>query len=668
MTMAKISDEEILLEVTSHYATWTQDNDQRRTRKNGWDDVTDAYWGKLPDNWPYTSRVVDPRIRTVVLEKNARLLNSKLRGRLVPRETGDVLKARINNTILDFQWDAATHGGTMLSKWSTMDKDTRLYGDCYALVPWKTVKEGDKVKFDGNEFRPLDIRDCGRDSTANNVRDSKWFQVREWAKVEDLEAVSEANQLPKYPGIDMLKELMSKNSGGDRRDNRYLNKSLSNQGLTDRVGTDLSFPTVEVVTEYRADEWITFSPRFNLILRRIKNPYRHGRIPVVQLTYYPVTGNPYGESEVEAVLPIWRAIQATINGYLDSMNIHMNPPLKILEGTARIETIVFGAAAQWMMDRPDSVTEFQGSGEALRYFQTTYSSLVSAFNSGVGEISQGTSNIDPFNPEKTATEVKQSSRQQNTRDQKNQTALAECIEDMMFMWLSNNQQFLFEDETQQKRVFRIVGSEMFEYFKRAGLDQMELPEEGANAIAEIVHQTGGNISPEDLNLLTQAGEVPKYPVVENPNVRDPNKMKISPKMTVSEVGDEATLTVVPSDMDGTYDYVADVRSMASGSDVDMQNGRLKAFEMLKDPAVLQLLQGSGVVPNMKELLVSTLQDLGLNDAERYFTKQEAVAGAVPSQGISPTPALPVPGVPGVLPPGPQGIDPSQTNQPIGLQG
>src|SRR5882672_5501680 len=92
----------ILIQVLRHYNDWVEDNDKRRTRPNGWDAITDAYWGKLPTDWPYNSRVVDPRIRTTVIEKDARLLNNKLRGRLVPREGGDVLGAQINNALLDF--------------------------------------------------------------------------------------------------------------------------------------------------------------------------------------------------------------------------------------------------------------------------------------------------------------------------------------------------------------------------------------------------------------------------------------------------------------------------------------------------------------------------------------------------------------------------------------
>ena len=125
--------EKTKLQINQHYRMWTEDNEKRWTRRFGFNAVTDAYLGKLPSDWPYSSKVVDPRIRTSLTEKNARLLNGKLRGRLVPREGGDVLKARINNALLDFQWDNANYGGSMLSKWATMDMDARLYASKFAL-------------------------------------------------------------------------------------------------------------------------------------------------------------------------------------------------------------------------------------------------------------------------------------------------------------------------------------------------------------------------------------------------------------------------------------------------------------------------------------------------------------------------------------------------------
>ena len=623
----KSGGDDILRECKQHYNDWTEDNMIRQTRANGWDDVTDAYWGKLPKDWPYISKIVDPRIRTTIIEKNARLINSKLRGRLVPRENGDMVKSKIQNAILDFQWDDAKEGGTMLSKWASMDMDARLYGSKFALVLWKyECDDEDKVQFNGNEFKPLDLRDCGIDPSADNIRNAKWFQAREWVHIEDLEHINNLSANPDdapYKNLSVLKDLII-NQKQSRRDNRYVTRVLSNKGLTDRVGTDKAFPVVELVTEYRKDRWITFSPDHNVVVRDIENPYAHKKIPVAQLKYYPIQGDVMGESEVEPALPIWRAIQAVVCGFFDSYNIYVNPPLKIVEGQVRIETIVYGPQAQWLMNNANAVMEMQGGGQALNTFQTAYLSLVSAYNTAMGEMSSGVSNIDPTQNQKTATEVEKSTAQQNTRDQRNQTVLSECIQDVMSMWLSNNRQFLLLDKKLHPYVMRIIGSEMFNYFKRAGLDEMEVSEEGMQYISDIIAQQGGNVSDGDIQELIEAGKMPKFPVVNKDK-------KVVSKMEINETNDQATLYIIPEDLDGDYDYIPDVKSMATGANQQMMEGRAKAMGMMQDPAIQQMLATEGVKVNIKDLLVSMMEDVGLSDAERFFTKQEQMAPMDPQQ-------------------------------------
>jgi len=649
----------IITEVIRHYLEWTQDNQKRRSRPNGWDAITDAYWGKLPNDWPYQSKVVDPRIRTTTLEKKARLLNQKLRGRLVPREGGDELKARVNNALLDFQWDNANDGGTMLGKWGAMDQDTRMYASRFALTKWRHKEDSKgEILFDGNEFYPLDVRDTGVDASFTHIRNAKWAQVREWAKVEDMEDV---NDLPSgkkiYPGLPELQATML--NSNNRRDNAYPNRILQIKGLVDRVGEDKSFPVVELVTEYRTDRWITFSPRYKVILRDIPNPYKHGKIPIVQLRYYSVTGDGWGESEIEPVLPLWKAIQAILCGYLDNMNVHNRPPLKIIDQAVRIETIVFGPEAQWFVDRPDAVTEFQGSNSAMQYFQTAYSAAVAAFNTAMGDMSQGISSVDPMNPKKTATEIGQSAKQQNTRDQDNQTQLSEALQDMMSMWLSNNQQFLFADPTKQEYIMRILGTDLFNYFKRAGLDEQELTAPAMKAIGDIISQQDGNVSDTDLQTLVDAGKTPKFPIMSNPKEKNPKKQTFKSKMTIGDMGNEAELTIVPEDLEGTYDYIPDVKSMAAGSSDQLQQARTDAINRLTtNPIVLQQLAAQGVTPDIKELLISDLENAGLTDAERYFPQSNAntqpnLAGQT-GQGNPLAPNVPNGGLQAGAPPGPQG--------------
>lgn len=635
----------ILSEVQKHYQQWTDDRDTRLDRENGWNDILDAFFGRLPEDWPYLSRVVDPRLRTTIIEKKARLTNSKLKGRLVPREGGDILSARINNALLDFQWDNAQEGGSMNHKWGLMDQDARLFGSCFGLVTWKyeTIEEDgeEKVVFNGNEFRYLDVRDVGL-INGQNVRDAKWVQVSEFLTMDELENENQLPGNPKWKNLDELRDRLARDTQ-DKKEDNYVSRIKSIKGLEDRVGEDQAFPVIEVVTEYRRDRWITFSPRHNILLRDIPNPYNHRKIPVVQLKYFPLSDDPWGESEVESVLPLWRAIQATICGFLDTMNLHMRPPLKVTEAGVRMETIEWTPDALWIMDRMDSVQEHQGSGEPLRYFQQTYSALVAAFNTAMGDASQGVGGVDPFSPDKTATEVQDIARQRNVRDQDNQNALSDALKDMMIMWLSNNKQFLFADPNMSEYILKIIGEKDFSFFKRLGLDQNTITTETTQEIADIVGQMNGEISDLQMQELFNAGETPVFPVVENPNEKKPENIRIKPKMRIDESGVEAELSLVPEDLNGTYDYIPDVKSMSAGSDAELQQARRQATELLfNNQNVLQLLAQEGVKPNAKEILTEIFEESGTKDASRFFSQiQDQNAniqqGPAPAQGVPANP-------------------------------
>lgn len=662
---------DILTQVNAHYEDWKQDISIRQTRKNGWNDITDAYWGKLPDNWPYLSKVNAPLVRTSLLEKNARLLNSKLKGRLIPREGGDVAKANLNNAILDYQWDSAQHGGSMLDKWAMMDMDTRLYGSKFALTSWlyetrdDEDEKGEKeVVFNGNEFEPLDIRDCGIDSSCQNIKDAKWFQHRKWVFVEDLDNKKDTlTGKAIYPG---LKELKSKMAEGVSNpvDNERQSRILELKGIQDRKGRDTAFPMVELVTEYRKERWITFAPLYNVILRDIKNPYKHGQIPVVQLKYYKIQDDPIGESEVEPVLPLWRAAVSTLCGFLDEMNIKMRPPLKIIEGQARIETIVYGPEAQWIVNSQDAVQEMQSTGQIINFFQTTWPALVSAFNTAMGDLSQGVSNIDPLGGAKTATEVKATVKQQNTRDQKNQTDLSGAITDMMMMWQSNNKQFLFANSKTMQYVLKIVGPEQFAYFKQAGLHEMEVTNEVMQMIGDNILSQDGNMNDMDIKEMVRAGETPRNPVFMNPDVKNPAMLEYKAKMEVNEMGDMADITIIPEDLEGNFNYIADVKSMTMGAGEEMINARAKFTEMLLSPQVLQLLQGQQLQPDIKAVLGATYTDMGgSNDIERFFRPitSQVPSGPMEQQGM--------PGAPGAVPTGipqQQMVGPTNIPQPGGV--
>lgn len=584
-----------------------------RTRKNGWNEVINAYMGRLPANWPYQSIVVDPRIKTTIREKNARLLNAKLQGRLVPREGGDIIKARINNAVLDFQWDNANKGGSMLEKVANADQITRLFGSSYGWVYWDSERNT-------NELKIVDPRDIWWDGGATHALNAEWVHIREWTTLETLKA----------RGYN-VKELTDRVKNGDvynndLRSTAYESIEKTNRFIEDRLGQDPFQSTIEIVSEWHKDSLTVFSPKHRLILKDGPNPYKHQKIPVAQLRYYPLGDNMIGDSEVEAVLPLFRAINATLCAYIDEMNIAMRPPLKITSAGVRMETIEYGPGAKWIMNNIENVQELSLGQGAIEHFHETYPALVAAFNTAMGSQSLGVSNIGGAFQDKTATEVRDLQSQSNTMDQSNQNYLGEFLKEIMMMWLSNNKQYIFDDPTKLNYIQKIVGKDQIQQFQQLGLSETDIPPGAMNDIAQTIAQNPGAVSQQQLNSITSDVSIPKHPIVMNPNEKDPTKYEIKPKLDVQGNG-EANLYITPDDFEGEYDYIPDVRSMASGAGAMMQQARDKALEMATNPVVQANLQTAGYTLKMKDILENTFEDAGYKDAESLFQPINPGGGA-----------------------------------------
>lgn len=647
--MATVKEDTKLAQLMDHYSNGKQDTDTRMTRKNGWNDIINAYMGKLPANWPYNSLVTDPRIRTTVLEKTSRLLNAKLQGRLVPREGGDMIKAQINNALLDFQWDNATTGGSMLEKVAMADQTTRLFGACWAFPYWDTVRNT-------NELKIIDQRDIWFDGSATHLNNAKWVQVREFTTIDALEA--------RGYDVSKLKSMIKKGEvTSNRQDSVYTSQVKMNRNLDNRVGQtdDPKNPVIEIVTEWTKKTCTIFLPQYGLTMKDGDNPYKHGKIPLAQLRYYPLGDDIYGEIEVECVLPLQRAINAILCGFVDEMNISMRPPLKISSVGVRIETIQYGPGAHWIMTNPNLVQEMEFSSKVIANFNATYPALLAAFNTAMGDQSLGVSNGagSGFN-EKTAREVTSLEKQQNNRDQYNQLYLSEFLKEIMMMWLSNNKQYLFDDPQKHSYILKVIGKEQVNYFKQMLLSETDIPDHAMREIAQTIQSNPEAVSDEALQGIIEDVSVPTSPVIMNPDEQNPSDYDVQPKLKVNDMGDSADLHITEDDFDGDYDYIPDVSSMASGAGNTMKDARKQALDFALNPEITKMLQLQGSSVKIKDLLVNALQDAGYRDAESMFTEdaQQPNAGGQAALGPGQQPNLP-PGVEGMA-----GLPPPLPPQPI----
>ena len=610
-------EQDIFTDVYRHYLMAKEDLESRFSDWNTKDELFRSHINE--SNWPYQSVIFDPRVFSTIFDKTARLFAHKPKGRLVPREGGDTLGAKINNELLSFQWDDAERidNKPLIAKWAMMDQNTRKYGAAFALVPWRYETRNGKVWFDGPNFKPLVNRDCLPNPSYSTIKN--WFQYRDYLSIDELERVNDAaRSKPIYKNLDVLRDSVRKEAaaGGDTRQANWQSRNKSIKGLTDWLGRDEVFKTVEVVTEYRPDRWITFAPKHGVILREIDNPYRHGQIPVVMLKYYEVDDDIYGLSEIEPIEKLQKATNALVCQYVDAINMSLYTPLKVRNTGVKMHTLEFGPGKKWLMDNPQTdVLPFETSTAGVTEFVSTYRFLVGAIQEAVGESSAITSTIVPGEANKTATEIKDTASQRLSRDNFNQIYLAEALKKQIMFWHSMNQQFLFSNKDERAKVIRVVGKDAIRYFQEQGLGEYGLTEEGGNFLADLAANGITDIKPE---MLDETVWGPVHPVDTGEGVVP--KFKMAPGEETGE------LLVTQEDLQGNYDYIPDIESMALPSDEATAGLKRQLLEFMREPGFVQQLAQEGYTVKLKELMEDFLEDVGLKDAEKYFEQAEQPEG------------------------------------------
>ena len=659
------TEEEVKLftEVNKHYKTAREDLDVRITRKNGFDDADKMFASHIDEsNWPYRSLIFDPIPYTVLLEKNGRLVGSKPKGRMVPREGGDSLGAMINNELLSYQWDDNTRlGESMLSKWAMMDMNVRKYGSSFGICKWrkekKVSKDGDKVTsevfYDGPDFTICNPRDVLVNPSYSFV--NKWFQYREYVTIDELKRTNESSVSKSiYKNLDILSASLEEeqNNKGDRRDTNYTIKNKSMRGLTDYMGSDETYPAFEVITEYRPDRWIKFAPKHGVIIQDMPNPYKHGEIPVVHLKYYPLADDIYGVGELEPVSKQIKAMNAHDSAYSDSTALATRPPIHVNPVNVRMNTIEWNPEAKWLMNNPNvdaQVMRMDQFNSVSNNYTVIKSTLRSSLLSALGESSQGISQANPTQDQNrvTATEIKDIGYTRNIRDNMNQNFLSEALKKQILYWHGMNQQFMFKGSTDKQRIIRIVGREAAEYFNRTGLSDIRPTEQDAND-AQMAMAQG-----------IEAPDVVPGPRYAVPVGEDAEGMPMEvPKYMPDENGIGGNLIVEEGDLAGTYDFIPDIESMGAPSDQQVETKLQAILGMLINPAIQQGLASEGKKAKFSELLIKMLESSKvIKDADQYFEDLPPQQPIMPGQDPN---AMGAVGAPPVSPAEP----PVSSSQPV----
>ena len=628
ITQGTDDEQQLFTEVISHYSMASQDLETRIYRKNGFDDADKMFASHIDEkSWPYRSTMFDPRPYTVILEKSARLIGSKPKGRLVPREGGDSLGAYINNELLDYQWeDNSRLGQSMISKWIMMDQNVRKYGSSFALVDWHYEKRSGQVFFDGPDFTVLNARDVLANPSYPFI--NKWFDYRDYLTLKDLQNINNAARTdPIYKNLDLLENSVRDDIKGSGDTRTVASKNKQIKGLQEFLGRDIYNKTIEIVHERRNDRWISIARKYGVVIRDIKNPYKDGGLHVVHLKYYPLQDDLYGVNEFEPVSKQIKALNAHLSAYNDWLALALRPPTHVNPLNVRMHTLDWSPEAKWLMNSPNVDAQVMKMGaDVSNNFQIIYQTLVGSLMSAWGETSQQMSSANPTqdNGRVTAAEINNTAFTRNVRDNMNKIFLAEALKEQIMLWHAMNQQFMFKAKADQLKIIRIVGRDAVEFFTRQGLGDIRPTQEDATASANA------------LAMGQQAPVVPPGPVyaVNVGADQQGNPLEV-PKFMPDANGGGGNLIVEPNDLMGNYDYIPDIESMAAPQPEQVEQKLAALIATITNPVIIQGLAGEGKRPKYEEIITRAIEATNvIKDAEAFFedlpAQQPTMGGVQPN--------------------------------------
>jgi len=416
------------------------------------------------------SKIFDPRLSTIVIERSARVAAQLPRGEAMAVSEDDIGKNLLMNLSLDNYKRTANEQYRFLQKLRMSSMYSQVYGSLFALVPWRV---NSRTGFVGPEVNLIAMRDSFPQPGLPNLNEASWFIQAaslsyDWIKAQKGESWNkEAVELLGSYLKDWTENMANPSKYGSSTDETA---DEDQRSFIERR----NFPTIEgskgyarirLLTEYNADlnAWISWCPAVPgvknsraLILRVVKDAYVKGMLPVVKKDCFPLLDSVIGMGEFERGKSIQYAMNSLINLYMDGVKYSIFPPLHINWQNAVMSTIKWGPGERWLMKNPNGdVQAMQNiNPQGLNTFQNTYQFLLSALQSQAGTTEVSSPNNTQPTVGRTPQAVQFLRDRENARDSYEGFMMDTFVQDIFDRWIAliNNKMpgklmtRLFEDE------------------------------------------------------------------------------------------------------------------------------------------------------------------------------------------------------------------------------
>jgi len=391
-----------------------------------WDEVESLFSNKLTDaiSSNTKSQVMDQRLSTLILEREARVMAQLPVGKYRPVSSDDIGATKLINLVAEkYIVPNATAQFPLLTKLRMMDRYSNIYGNFFALVDWDVKQNG----YIGPDLWLLAMRDVFPQVGAISLTDSDYAIVRTWKPLSYFKALKSKT----FKNIPQLVEAL-KDKGGDRVDRDPSDESVrESQQAVKKEAKGKGF--YEVLTMFEKDRWVDYVPSAKMIFRDIKNPHDNGELPLVCKYSIPMIDDNMGMGDMERGKTMQYTSNSLWNLYLDAIKISIFPPTILNKDNIIASTIKWGPGAKWLVRNSvgNSVQQLAINPRGIEAFQSTSNMVNASLMNMFGSTDTSTTQTADVAYGKTPQALKMQSQRESSKDNVDRFYMEQTVSDIM---------------------------------------------------------------------------------------------------------------------------------------------------------------------------------------------------------------------------------------------
>jgi hypothetical protein len=340
---ASVKNKELATEISKKIKTA---RNWRLPLQDKWDRFYELYRSSTNanDGLPWQSNIFVPYVFSTVETIIPKLVSSRPKINIIPREESDVPYAKVQSLLIDYQWDQSKMDEIL----PDATRQALIYGTSILKVHWEKRIETIKKEVPIDEEMPelgmteveveevvenhpvielVDLYDFFWDPKGYSIETCSWVAHRIYRSYDYLLQMQKQGL---YKNVTLLKDVAKKTYQGET------DKSFRNTSSDINDPRTVSFNSenednIELIEYWENDRVIVIANR-EIIIRDDEKPFNHGCKPFVKFTDQSVPKEFCGIGEVEPIETLQNELNDLRNQRRDNVSLILNKMWKVKNG------------------------------------------------------------------------------------------------------------------------------------------------------------------------------------------------------------------------------------------------------------------------------------------------------------------------------------------------